>query len=269
MTTKLNFWRYLPTPIDAKSLKFMLITPIGGFHWMPLEQSPRPHQVWKRGDELASKKIVSYEEGGSNGMTHEEHLSTIGLILASSDDDIEAWAVSIAEGFTSLCLSKDVLGGCLVSTEKFRGRNDPLVCLVSNGSSDSQYKVSLYKIKSEEKENAILCEGCVAHDIIHFNKDTKLEPPTMAMGESPSVLCLYLYPYVVMIIRDKGHVFKFKYADDSLVSDGDVLLDRYVVDAAILNGEKLGTVEIVALVCDGDRDGRIIRSFLHIGTNDA
>ena len=50
---------------------------------------------------------------------------------------------------------------------------------------------------------------------------------------------------------------------------GDVLLDRYVVDAAILNCEKLGTVEIVALVCDGDRDGRIIRSFLHIGTNDA
>lgn len=262
MTTKLNFWRYLPTPTGSNILKFMLITPIGGFHWMPLEQSPRPQQVWRRGDELASKRIVSYEEGGSNGLEREEHLASVGLILASFDDYLEAWAVSISEGLTSLCLSTDVLGGCLVNAQTAGGRFDPLVCLVSNGPSDSQYEVSLNKIKSDVGEKVIQSEDCIAHDTIYFNKDIALEPPTMAMGESPPVLCLYLDPHIVIIIRDKGHVFKFKYIDGSLLSNGDVNLDRFVVDAAIIGGKMPTSVEMLALVSEGDRDGRIVRMVL-------
>lgn len=52
MTTKLNFWRFLPPEAGEMTLCFMLITPVGGFHWMPLDNSPRPRQVWKRGPEL-------------------------------------------------------------------------------------------------------------------------------------------------------------------------------------------------------------------------
>ena len=53
MTTKLNFWRFLPAPIHGdNNVVFLLVTPIGGFHWLPLANSPRPRQVWKRGDEL-------------------------------------------------------------------------------------------------------------------------------------------------------------------------------------------------------------------------
>lgn len=262
MTTKLNFWRYLPTPVNSKRVKFMLITPIGGFHWMPLDESPKPQQVWRRGDDLASKKILSYEEGGNNGKEQEEHHVSVGLILASSDDCLETWVVSIAEGFTSLCLSKDVLGCCLVNTQEIGGRYEPLVCVVSSGLSDSHYRVSLFKIESNVEEKAVLSKGCIANDTICFNKHNLLEPPTMAMGESPPVLCLHLYPYIVIIIRNKGHVFKFKYIHGSLLPDGDVLLERYVVDAAITSGGPLTSSEIIALVSEGDRDGRIIRMVL-------
>lgn len=52
MTTKLNYWRFLPPEAGEDTLCFMLVTPVGGFHWMPLDESPRPRQVWKRGPEL-------------------------------------------------------------------------------------------------------------------------------------------------------------------------------------------------------------------------
>jgi hypothetical protein len=56
MTTKLNFWRYLPPIAHGENLVFLLITPVGGFHWLPLTESPRPRQVWKRGIELQVSK---------------------------------------------------------------------------------------------------------------------------------------------------------------------------------------------------------------------
>ncbi len=52
MTTKLNFWRFLPATAHGNNLVFLLITPIGGFHWLPLTETPRPRQVWKRGTQL-------------------------------------------------------------------------------------------------------------------------------------------------------------------------------------------------------------------------
>lgn len=52
MTTKLNFWRFLPPAAHGNNLVFLLITPIGGFHWLPLMESPRPRPIWKRGTEL-------------------------------------------------------------------------------------------------------------------------------------------------------------------------------------------------------------------------
>jgi len=76
----------------------MLITPVGGFHWMPLDDSPRPRQVWKRGSNLQGKKIVSYEEGGTNGKPGPEMISKVGLICvtdANGEGALEAWLVPI------------------------------------------------------------------------------------------------------------------------------------------------------------------------------
>ena len=58
MTTKLNYWRFLPPEAGEDTLCFMLVTPVGGFHWMPLDESPRPRQVWKRGPELQVGTVI-------------------------------------------------------------------------------------------------------------------------------------------------------------------------------------------------------------------
>ena len=57
--TQLNFWRYVPQEAGENSLCFMLITPVGGFHWMPLDDSPRPRQVWKRGSDLQVSMCIA------------------------------------------------------------------------------------------------------------------------------------------------------------------------------------------------------------------
>lgn len=92
---------------------------------MPLDDSPRPRQVWKRGSDLQvreallrtavgiqvqrltivisvislqGKKIVSYEEGGTNGLSGPEMISKIGLICATDSNGtgtLEAWMVPI------------------------------------------------------------------------------------------------------------------------------------------------------------------------------
>ena len=62
MTTKLNYWRFLPPEAGEDTLCFMLVTPVGGFHWMPLDESPRPRQVWKRGPELQVSRVHSQGE---------------------------------------------------------------------------------------------------------------------------------------------------------------------------------------------------------------
>ena len=111
MTTKLNFWRFLPPEAGEDTLCFMLITPVGGFHWMPLDESPRPRQVWKRGPELQGKKIVSYEEGGTNGYEGQDMLSKVGLVLVTDSVDmvgggcLEAWLVPVCGDSQVVCAS--------------------------------------------------------------------------------------------------------------------------------------------------------------------
>jgi hypothetical protein len=109
MTTKLNYWRFLPPEAGEDTLCFMLVTPVGGFHWMPLDESPRPRQVWKRGPELQGKKIVCYEEGGSNGLDGVDMLSQVGMLLVTNGANggrLEAWLVPICGDSQAVCASE-------------------------------------------------------------------------------------------------------------------------------------------------------------------
>ena len=109
MTTKLNYWRFLPPEAGEDTLCFMLVTPVGGFHWMPLDESPRPRQVWKREPELQSKKIVCYEEGGTNGLDGPDMLSKVGMLLvtnAATGGRLEAWLVPICGDSQAVCASE-------------------------------------------------------------------------------------------------------------------------------------------------------------------
>lgn len=109
MTTKLNYWRFLPPEAGEDTLCFMLVTPVGGFHWMPLDESPRPRQVWKRGPELQGKKIVAYEEGGTNGLDGPDLLSKVSLLLvtnAATGGKLEGWLVPICGDSQAICASE-------------------------------------------------------------------------------------------------------------------------------------------------------------------
>jgi hypothetical protein len=111
MTTKLNFWRYLPPQAHGHMLVFFLITPVGKFHCLPPDESPRLRQVWRRGPALQGKKIVTYEEGGSNGFHGADALSAVFFLLlvltALTGTPLEAWILPVG-GIESqaLCVSR-------------------------------------------------------------------------------------------------------------------------------------------------------------------
>lgn len=85
------------------------------------------------------------------------------------------------------------------------------------------------------------------------------------MGDSPPVLCLSLYPYLVIVIRSQGLIIRHKYIDGSLVSDGNISVHRYVVDATIESNQFNGVTDIIALVHENDRDGRIVKISTQLG----
>lgn len=46
MSLKLIFWRYLPPYAHGGNITIMLVTSSGGFHFLPLDESPRPRQAF-------------------------------------------------------------------------------------------------------------------------------------------------------------------------------------------------------------------------------
>ncbi len=46
MTLKLMFWRYLPPTSHGENVTIILVTSSGGFHFLPLDESPRPRQAF-------------------------------------------------------------------------------------------------------------------------------------------------------------------------------------------------------------------------------
>ncbi len=298
MTTKLNFWRYLPPSTHGNTLVFMLITPVGGFHWMPLEESPRPRQIWRRGRDLQGKKIVSYEEGGSNGLVGSDCRSTIALLLtssATSGDPVEAWCVSIGGGFKPLLLCMDVYGAALfqpqssqdvalasASTSAF----DPMAVTVTLTGEDeiesgnSTISIDLFNLRTNYDLECIERGDVIAHASFPRARDASIGivRPAMAMGVAPLAFCLCCENLVIVIIRDEGLITAFKYEADknehTLHLVYEKRLGRYIVDAAIRSrhedsdsefspstpSREESKIDIVALVCEEDtvKDGRLI-----------
>jgi hypothetical protein len=280
MTTKLNYWRFLPPEAHGNTLVYMLITPVGGFHWSPLDESPRPRQVWKRGSGLQSKKIVSYEEGGCNGGTGSDMRSTLALLMVStsnSDAPVEAWCLPVNGDSRGLLLGDDVLGAALclppAVAEEEGGRRDtpaefyPLVVTANkvDGSDDVHLDVTSIGVDSTSGVLSLL--DTVASVVVasdgHSESQQVLEP-TMAMGTNPQVhLCSY-GRYIVVALRSKGIIYVYELEEGSLQLVGQQNLGQYIVDAGIRRGggeKKEGDVEIVLLLCSDTttKDGCIAK----------
>jgi hypothetical protein len=269
MTTKLNFWRYLPPEAASSTLCFMLITPVGGFHWMPLEEIPRPHQVWKRGKELQGKKIITYEEGGSNGLDGPDILSRVGLVMAtptSGTGGLEGWLVPILGDSHAQRISDDMLGACLCQPLSVDdGPFLPLLVTANESDDDDDDEKGLYitvRSIAEKSSGSIGIGGVYASQFLPLTKNDSLdyEAPSLAMGTLPEVLCVSLSNIVVAILRSKGIVTAFELEERELNLIAQENVGHYVIDAVMRYSAEVGGAEIVMLLSDNEntRDGRVV-----------
>lgn len=263
MTTKLNFWRFLPPEAAENTLCFILVTPVGGFHWMPLEESPRPHQVWKRGAELQGKKVVSYEEGGSNGLDGPDILSRVGLVMvtkAAGGGNLEAWIVPIDGDSQAGQVSDDVMGACFCSPP-FVEDGPFLPLLVTVHQLEEGIYVNVISVTEPKKGSVQLGEIEVTRVIEDAGfEDVDLEPPGLAMGSFPEAICCSLGNIVVVVVRRKGLIAAFELEEDDLSLIALEGVGHYVIDAVMRYSAEVGGAEIVMLLSDNDnpKDGRMV-----------
>lgn len=268
MKTKLNFWRYLPPEAHGGELAFVLITPIGGFHWKPLENPPRPRQVWKRNADLESKKVITYEEGGSNGQLGADARSTVALLLVSSpvssDANVEAYCISTDGQSSQLLLSDDIQGAALCRPLTLDASSSyflPLVVTVQNNYETSQLVLTVEDLVQDPSNGNSLVRGVkLASAVLDMTdvSNKSFDPPPLSMGLSPEVLICCDQGFVVAVIRSRGLIFAYEFKRDNFTLVGKHELERYVVDAAIRpTGEN--QVEVVALLREDNdsKDGRI------------
>lgn len=90
-------------------------------------------------------------------------------------------------------------------------------------------------------------------------QDLEFEPPTLAMGSWPEVLCCSLGTTIVIIIRRKGLVIAYELAETGLELIAQESVGRFVVDAVMRYSALEGGAEIVLLMSDAEnaRDGRV------------
>mmetsp|Transcript_9082 Transcript_9082/g.13252 ORF Transcript_9082/g.13252 Transcript_9082/m.13252 type:complete len:2301 (+) Transcript_9082:206-7108(+) len=266
MTTKLNYWRYLPPQANSNALVFMLITPIGGFHWMPLSESPRPRQVWKRGPGLQGKKIVSYEEGGSNGKNGSDVRSTVALILvsqASSGTPLEAWLMLICGGSRAILVPNNLSGAGLFRPSRAPKAFFPFM-VTANEMNEKEIVLNVHLLVNSQ--NLFAIGDVLTSTIIDQRKFRKIDlmPPTMAMGTMPEVIICCHEIIVIAIIRRKGLLLAYEFKGGSLTATRQEVLNHYVVDASVRPGgaspEGNERAEVVLLLAHGDssRDGQIV-----------
>lgn len=263
MTTKLNFWRFLPPEAGENTLCFMLVTPVGGFHWMPLDESPRPQQVWKRGQDLAGKKVVAYEEGGSNGLDGPDILSRVGLIMvtkSTGSSSLELWIVPIAGDSVAVQVSDDVMGGCLC-LPPYVDEGPFLPLLVAVLQIEEGIFVNVMSLLEPQRGSVGLGEISVTLEVdLTGFEDVDFEPPALAMGTFPEAICCSLANIVVVLIRRKGLIVAFELEDGDMSLIAREGVDHFVIDAVMRYSAEVGGAEIVMLLADDEnsKDGRMV-----------
>lgn len=264
MTTKLNFWRYLPPQAHGHTLVFMLITPVGGFHWMPLDESPRPRQVWKRGPDLQGKKIVTYEEGGSNGLFGPDARSTVALLLvstASTGTPMEAWLMPVCGDSRAICVSSNVLGTALFRPYVFSEAFLPLL-VTADKMNEKEIILEVAPLVQQMGGGSLGVGDVITCAIIDQRKVRKvnLQPPTLAMGTWPEVFVCCHENMIIAAIRRKGLLVAYEFIEGDLVMIRHETVGHYIVDAAIRGGMHGDNVEVVMLLSDTEntRDGRVV-----------
>lgn len=161
---------------------------------------------------------------------------------------------------TFLFLScSDILGACLcqppgIGYEAFM----PLLLFVVE--SDSDLVVCLCAVVEDGKSSVGLTE-VMTDALIEQGPYQRIEyePPTLAMGTYPEILCCSLGNTIVIIVRRKGLVVAYELAETGLELIAQENVGHYVIDAVMRYSAVEGGAEIVLLMSDDEnpRDGRV------------
>jgi len=232
---------------------------------MPLDESPRPVQVFKRGPDLQGKKIITYEEGGTNGLIGSDVRSTVALLLASiasTGTPVEAWIMPLGRDSHALCISDDVLGAAFLRPlEGLDGQFLPLVVTVKQNG-ESELYIEIVQLIEEISIGAIVIGEILASISLDLSHDDNadLPEPTLAMGTWPEVICSCIGRLVVVAMRRTGLVAAYRFDGNALEMVEAYPTGHYIVDAALRLGKEDGTIEIVILQSDNSnlKDGRVV-----------
>merc|ERR1740139_439021 len=271
----------------------MLITPLGGFHWMPLTQEPRPRRVWQRGTELQGKRILAYEEGGSNGLTDGLPRSTVALLLTPSQKNecVDAWCIRLNKESTAVNVGSGLVGAALFRVSDSGADGSPfapLLCTVGiEPRTGPGFKYSVEKDEVEEplilQVSSLVDASAVAEaegssvasamsvvkgavlarvslddtlniaNTIH-GENAYLKKPELALGYLPDVLILCRENFVVVVIRSRGIILAYSYRDGTHTLDDDSL---------VFYGKKeIGSYVVDGAICSSEAEGEVEMNFL-------
>ena len=161
----------------------------------------------------------------------------------------------------SISTCSDVMGACLcrppdVGFEAWM----PLLMFVVE-SEEGDWVVCVSAVTETTSEMSIGLTEVMTDALIEQAPYAEIdyEPPTLAMGTWPEVLCCSLGPTIVIIVRRKGLVVAYELADTGLELIAQEHVGHYVVDAVMRYSAVEGGAEIVLLMSDSDnpRDGRV------------
>ena len=213
---------------------------------------------------MQGKKVVNYEEGGSNGGGNDEICSRVGLITvtrSSGSSSLEGWLLPISGDSKPRPLPSNILGACLCQPLFVDDTGPFLPILITVATIDDQLTVNATSLK-EPKGGSIVLSDIIASQVIDdFDAGgTDFEPPPLAMGPLPEALCVSLSNIIVVIMRRKGLVAAFEYEENELNIIAMECVDHFVIDAVMRYSADVGGAEIVMLLSDDNngKDGRIV-----------
>lgn len=211
------------------------------------------------------KKIISYEEGGSNGKDGPDALSRAALLLAASSSSplgLQAWIVPVCGDSRALLASSAVMGACLCQPLGCNGQPF-LPLLVTVARADGTLEIELISLLEEATNPGTLEIGDAVASVLLDESpfdDIDYAPPALAMGSAPEVICNSLGNTVTIVVRKKGLVVTYDVTEDGLELVTQQLVGQFIVDAILKHCDTEGGVTILLLVCDNEnnKDGRVL-----------
>jgi hypothetical protein len=221
-----------------------------------------------------SKRILTYEEGGSNGLDGTFSRTTLALALVSSTEaepetNIEAWGISLISNIAPTSFGHNILSAAFCKPPNFGHKRRaflPWLCLLCQ-EYDEEGVGNRIVLKVESLSQGLDNEPTLKRLIIaqievnigDFELNKKLPEPSLSMGLAPDAFILSLEDAIVVLLRKHGLVFAYALESGELTLIGRKNVGHFIVDATLAAGELKGEIEIVMLLCSpsNSRDGRI------------